>query len=245
MNKVALVTGASRGIGRQIAIDLSKAGYEIIINYNKSHEKAKDLVDKIRSNGYKAQIYRADVSQENQVIEMFDYIYKTYGRLDLLVNNAGVALDGSLLTDTSTDDWNYVIDSNLRSVYLYSREALKIMQPQHDGKIINIASMWGEVGGSCEVIYSASKAGVIGLTKALAKEVGPSGIRVNCVSPGVIMTDMMEGYTEDDLACLRDETPIMELGKVGDISSMVLYLASKEAGFITGQIMSVNGGIVI
>ena len=199
MNKVALVTGASRGIGRQIAIDLSKAGYEIIINYNKSHEKAKDLVDKIRSNGYKAQIYRADVSQENQVIEMFDYIYKTYGRLDLLVNNAGVALDGSLLTDTSTDDWNYVIDSNLRSVYLCSREALKIMQPQHDGKIINIASMWGEVGGSCEVIYSASKAGVIGLTKALAKEVGPSGIRVNCVSPGVIMTDMMEGYTEDDL----------------------------------------------
>lgn len=160
MNKVALVTGASRGIGRQIAIDLSKAGYEIIINYNKSHEKAKDLVDKIRSNGYKAQIYRADVSQENQVIEMFDYIYKTYGRLDLLVNNAGVALDGSLLTDTSTDDWNYVIDSNLRSVYLCSREALKIMQPQHDGKIINIASMWGEVGGSCEVIYSASKAGV-------------------------------------------------------------------------------------
>lgn len=245
MNKVALVTGASRGIGRQIAIDLSKAGYEIIINYNKSHEKAKDLVDKIRSNGYKAQIYRADVSQENQVIEMFDYIYKTYGRLDLLVNNAGVALDGSLLTDTSTDDWNYVIDSNLRSVYLCSREALKIMQPQHDGKIINIASMWGEVGGSCEVIYSASKAGVIGLTKALAKEVGPSGIRVNCVSPGVIMTDMMEGYTEDDLAYLRDETPIMELGKVGDISSMVLYLASKEAGFITGQTMSVNGGIVI
>ena len=245
MNKVALVTGASRGIGRQIAIDLSKAGYEIIINYNKSHEKAKDLVDKIRSNGYKAQIYRADVSQENQVIEMFDYIYKTYGRLDLLVNNAGVALDGSLLTDTSTDDWNYVIDSNLRSVYLCSREALKIMQPQHDGKIINIASMWGEVGGSCEVIYSASKAGVIGLTKALAKEVGPSGIRVNCVSPGVIMTDMMEGYTEDYLACLRDETPIMELGKVGDISSMVLYLSSKEAGFITGQIMSVNGGIVI
>lgn len=245
MNRVALITGASRGIGRQVAIDLAKEGYRVIINYNKSHEKAIEVDKIIRSDGYRSEIYRADVSDEGQVVGMFNHIRDEYGRLDILVNNAGVALDGKLLTDTSTKEWTYVMDSNLKSVYLCTREALKIMVAEHDGSIINISSMWGQVGGSCEAIYSASKAGVIGLTKALAKEVGPAGVRVNCICPGVIMTDMMEGYTDDDLNSLKEETPIMDLGNTKDISSMLVYLSSDKARFITGQVIGVNGGIVI
>ena len=245
MSKIALVTGGSRGIGRQIAIDLASSGYEVIVNYNKSEEKAREVEKKILEMGGKVHLYRADVSQEDKVVEMFNYLASTHLRLDLLVNNAGVALEGELLADSSLDEWNYVMDSNLKSVYLCSREALRIMQVNHYGNIINISSMWGQVGGSCEAIYSASKAGVIGLTKALAKEVGPSGIRVNAVAPGVIMTDMMDGYTEEDLKDLKYQTPLMELGTVKDVSSTVVYLASDQAKFITGQVLGVNGGMVI
>ena len=245
MDKIALVTGGSRGIGRQIVIDLADLGYEIILNYNKSEEKAKEVEEYILEKGQNVHLYRADVSIESQVIEMFQHVLSVYGKLDLLVNNAGVALEGGVLTDSSLDEWNYVMDSNLKSVYLCSREALKIMQADHKGNIINISSMWGQVGGSCEVIYSASKAGIIGLTKAMAKEVGPSGIRVNAVAPGVIMTDMMDGYTEEDLRELKYQTPLMELGTVKDVSSMVVYLASDQAKFITGQVLGVNGGMVI
>ncbi|MEG0250178.1 MAG: SDR family oxidoreductase [Peptostreptococcus sp.] len=244
MKKIAIVTGGSRGIGRQICIDLAKNNYKVIINYNKSEKCAQELKQMLEDEGCEVDTYPANVSNGDEVKGLIDYCIQRYGNLDLLVNNAGISMEG-LITDMSEEEWDSLINTNLKSVFLCSKEALKVMVSNHSGKIINLASMWGVTGGSCEVAYSASKAGVIGFTKALAKEVGPSGVNVNAVAPGVIMTDMMSSFSEDDVNELKEDTPLMKLGYPEDVAAMVLFLASEKADFITGQIIGVNGGFVI
>ena len=244
MKKTAIVTGGSRGIGRQICIELAENGYNVVINYNNSEKKAEELKSLLTERGCSVEIFRADVSKSDDVREMFRFCLGKFENIDLLVNNAGISSEG-LITDLDEEEWDRVVNTNLKSVFLCSREALKTMISNHSGKIINVSSMWGVTGGSCEVAYSASKAGVIGFTKALAKEVGLSGINVNAVAPGVIMTDMMNDFTEEDVQALKEETPLMKLGYPKDIADTVLFLASEKADFITGQIIGVNGGFVI
>ena len=239
-----LITGASRGIGAACAEAFAKAGYDVAVNYCRSEDKALALVNRIKALGARAFAVRADVSDSAQVRAMFGTVKAELGAPEVLVNNAGISMFG-LLTDLSDDDWNRMIASDLSSVFYCCRAALPDMIRARKGSIINIASMWGEVGASCEAAYSAAKAGVIGLTKALAKEVGPSGVRVNAVSPGVVMTDMMSGFTDDDIEALKAETPLEALGTPGDIAEAVLFLASDKARFITGHVMSVNGGMII
>ncbi|MBQ3285103.1 MAG: 3-oxoacyl-ACP reductase FabG [Ruminococcus sp.] len=241
---VVLITGASRGIGAACALAFAREGYDVAINYCRSEEKANQLVTEIKALGARAFAVCADVGDSAQVKEMFEAVRRELGSVDVLVNNAGIAHTG-LLTDLTDDEWKRLIDTDLSGTFYCCREALKDMILAHSGAIVNIASMWGEVGASCEAAYSAAKAGVIGLTKALAKEVGPSGICINAVSPGVIMTDMMAEYTDDDLAALKEETPLNALGTPGDIADAVVFLASTKAKFITGQVLGVNGGIVI
>ena len=239
-----LITGASRGIGAQCALSFAKAGYDVALNYCRSEAKALALVKEIEALGVRAFAVQADVADSAQVKGMFDAVRAELGAVDVLVNNAGIAHVG-LLTDMTDDEWRRLIDTDLSGTFYCCREALSDMIRAHSGVIVNIASMWGEVGASCEAAYSAAKAGVIGLTKALAKEVGPSGVRVNAVSPGVVMTDMMAGFSDDDVAALKDETPLTSLGSPEDIADAVLFLASEKARFITGQVLSVNGGMVI
>ena len=239
-----LITGASRGIGAQCALAFAREGYDVAVNFCHSEEKASALVKEIQALGVRATAVCADVSDSAQVKKMFESVRAELGTVDILVNNAGIAHVG-LLTDTTDDEWRQLLDTNLSGAFYCCREALRDMIRAHSGVIVNIASMWGEVGASCEAAYSAAKAGVIGLTKALAKEVGPSGVRVNAVSPGVVMTDMMGGFSDEDVAALKEETPLTALGSPGDIADMVLYLASEKARFITGQVFSVNGGMVI
>lgn len=198
----------------------------------------------MREEGYQVEIFKADVSKQDQVKAMFDFCMDRFGSIDVLVNNSGIRYEG-LITDMNEEDWDRIIDTNLKSVFLCSKEALKHMISNHSGKIINISSMWGQVGASCEVAYSASKAGMIGFTKALAKEVGPSGINVNAIAPGVIMTDMMKDFGQSDIDYLKDETPLMRLGQPEDIANLVSFLVSDKADFITGQVLASNGGFVI
>lgn len=244
MSKTVLVTGGSRGIGAEIAKQFAQNGYNVAINYNHSDDKALALKNEITANGGIAKVFKANVGDYNAVKQMTENIYATFGFIDVLVNNAGISQQ-ILFTDITPEQWATMINTNLTSVYNCCNCVLPKMISQHKGCIINIASMWGETGGSCEVHYSSAKAGVIGLTKALAKEVGPSNIRVNCVSPGVVMTDMMSSFTKETLDELTDETPLCKLGKSTDIANAVLFLADEKASFITGQVLSVNGGILI
>ena len=240
MRKV-LITGASRGIGRAIAAAFAEAGYSVIINYNKSEDKATSLCREIAEQfGAECRAVKADVSDAAQVREMF----RSVGAVDALVNNAGVSSQ-KLFTDISDADWRETVGVILDGAFYCCREALPAMIARKSGVIINISSMWGEVGASCEVHYSAAKAGVIGLTKALAKEVGLSGIRVNCIAPGVIKTDMLNAFGKEDLDALKAETPLNRLGTPGDIAAAAVFLASDKASFITGQVLGVNGGFVI
>lgn len=241
--KTALVTGGAKGIGSAICRALAIDGYKIAINYNSSQTEAVDLKNEL-SAITEVEIFKADVSDSKQVKEMFSEIEKVFGCVDVLVNNAGIA-EQMLFTDITDETWQKMINVNLSGAFYCCREALKFMINKKSGRIINIASMWGETGASMEVHYSASKAGLIGLTKALAKEVGLSGVTVNAVSPGVIMTDMMKSFSEDDIAVLKDETPLNSLGTAENVADAVSFLASEKADFITGQVISVNGGFVI
>lgn len=239
--KTVLITGASRGIGKAIASAFAKEGYSIIINYNRSGQKAQSLADNLTNTyGVMCSAVKADVSNPDEVRAMFEKA----GGVDVLINNAGVSSQ-KLFTDITDDNWRETIGTNLDGVFYCCRSALPFMISRKSGVIINISSMWGEVGASCEVDYSASKAGVIGLTKALSKEVAPSGIRVNCIAPGVIMTDMMKDYDDKTISELRTETPLGRLGTPEDIASAAVFLASDRASFITGQTLGVNGGFVI
>lgn len=243
MKKTVLITGASRGIGNAIAKEFAINGYNVLANYNNSEREAKELEKELLEKGCSIKLFKADVSKSDEANKMIEYCLKEFGDLDVLVNNAGISQD-KLFTDITDEEWDKMMSVNVTSVFNCSRKALQHMIWEKKGSIINITSMWGETGGSCEVHYSASKAAIIGMTKALAKEVGPSNIRVNAVSPGVIMTDMCSYYGEDTLNELKEETPLMKLGKVEDIAETVYFLAEK-GGFITGQIIGVNGGMVI
>lgn len=241
--KTALVTGGAKGIGAEICRVLAKDGFAIALNYNSSSDSALLLQEEL-SKITEVQIFKADVSDSEQVKNMFSDIKTVFGGVDALVNNAGIAQQ-ALFTDITDDMWQKMLGVNLTGVFNCCREALKYMINKKSGSIVNIASMWGETGGSLEVHYSAAKAGVIGLTKALAKEVGLSGITVNAVSPGVIMTDMTSQFSKEDLEALKDETPLNTLGQPKNVADAVAFLVSDKASFITGQILSVNGGFVI
>lgn len=243
--KTVLVTGASRGIGASIAVAFAQQGCAVVINYNNSKEKAENLA-KIILDSYKvpALAVKCDVSDYNQVQKMFDTVNDSLGGVDVLINNAGISSQ-KLFTDLLPEDWKNTMSINLDSMFYCCKLALPYMISKKSGVIINISSMWGQAGASCEVHYSTAKAGVIGLTKALAKEVAPSGIRVNCIAPGVIMTDMMSSFDEQTLNELKEETPLQKLGTPKNIADAAVFLASSKAEFITGQILGVNGGFVI
>lgn len=244
MSRVALITGASRGIGRSIALELAKTGISVAINYYSSSEKAKELLDEIRSFNQNANIYKADVSNDNEVSTMIHKIESDFGEIDIAVNNAGISQIG-LFTDMTSNERDRMIGVNLIGAINVCKAVLPNMIHYKCGNIINISSMWGEVGASCEVVYSAAKAGLIGFTKALAKEVAPSGIRVNCISPGIIDTDMNSELSQSDIYELINNIPLKRIGTPKDIAKAVKFLISDEASYITGQILSVNGGIVI
>lgn len=244
MSDTVLITGASRGIGAAIATQFALSGVHTVLNCIRSVDKANLLAQELRNKGADVTVLSADVSDSKAVDEMFSRIEKMFGGVDILVNNAGIA-QSKLFTDITDEDWNRMISVNLTGVFNCCRRALPFMVRKHSGRIINISSMWGQVGGSCEVHYSAAKAGVIGLTKALAQEVGLSGITVNCIAPGVIQTDMLSDYSDEDLNALKDETPTGTLGTPQDVARAVSFFADKKSSFITGQVLGVNGGFVL
>ncbi len=240
--QTALITGASRGIGSAIARRLAADGFRIIVNYHTAEKQAEYLAAQLNNTHGKGStvLYRADVSDREQVERMF----RAAGGVDVLVNNAGIAQQ-KLFTDITEQDWNRMFDVDVKGVFHCCQCALPYMIHQKRGKIINISSMWGQVGASCEVHYSAAKAAVIGLTKALAKEVGPSGIQVNCIAPGVIQTEMNAKLDESTIDELKEETPLGVIGSAEDIAAAVSFLAGENSNFITGQILGVNGGMII
>ena len=243
--KTAVVTGASRGIGAAIAVAMAKNGYNVILGYKENKERAEQLAEVLISGyGVAAFAVKADVSVSKEADELIETAYRNFGRIDVLVNNAGIA-GFKLFTDITDEDWAQMIGTNLTGVFNCSRAAAKYMINAKSGSIVNISSMWGQVGASCEVHYSASKAGVIGLTQALAKELAPSNVRVNCICPGVIKTDMLKDISEETIDSLVDETPIGRIGTPKDIADSVAFLCSDGASFITGQVLGVNGGFVI
>lgn len=243
--KTAVVTGASRGIGAACAVAMAKNGYNVVLGYKNNKERAEKLAEVLVSGyGIAALAVKADVSVSAEAEALIEVGYKNFGRIDVLVNNAGIAQQ-KLFTDITDEDWQEMIGTNLTGAFNCSRAAAKYMISAKRGSIVNISSMWGQVGASCEVHYSAAKAGLIGMTKALAKELAPSDVRVNCICPGVISTDMMADFDDETVSSLVEETPIGRLGKPKDIADAVAFLCSDEASFITGQVLGVNGGFVI
>lgn len=242
--KNILITGASRGIGASCTRILAERGYNIIANYNKSKNEAEILYKELQEKGCSIEIFKADICKRNEVKAMVDFCINKFKRIDVLINNAGISQE-KLFIDITDEDWSNMIDINLKGAFICSQETLKYMISEKLGKIINISSMWGIVGASCEVHYSVAKAGLIGMTKSLAKEVGPSNIQVNAIAPGVIETGMLGGFTKEDLNSLKEETPLMRLGKPEDIANSVEFLVSDKSDFITGQVISINGGFVI
>ena len=237
MNKIVLITGASRGIGREIAKSLSQKGYQIIANYNKSVEQAQ----KLREENINIDIYKADVSNREEVHKMVQYINK-YHKIDILINNAGIS-ESKVFTDVTDQDWNNMINNNLYSAFCTTQEVLNEMIKRKEGCIINISSIWGIVGSSCETIYSITKAGIDAMTKSLAKELGPSNIRVNSIAPGIIDTDMNKIYNKKEIEDIKKEIPLEKIGKTTDIAKCVNWLVEDE--YTTGQIISINGGWII
>lgn len=238
--ETVLITGASRGIGRETAKLFSKNGFNVVINYNKSEKDALELLSEIKN----AAAIRADVSNRKEVFEMIEKANSIFGGIDILVNNAAVA-GQVLFQDISEEEWDRIFDTNVKGAFNCTQAVLPHMLHKKSGKIINISSIWGITGASCEVHYSASKAALIGFTKALAKELGPSGITVNCVAPGIINTDMNSSIPNEVMDALKEETPLRKIGYPEDIANTIFFLASKKADFITGQVISPNGGFLI
>ena len=242
MEKIAIVTGASRGIGKTIAKELAKKNIKVIANYNNSKEMAENLKKELESEGYEIDIFKADVSKKEECKKIVEYAINKYKKIDILINNAGID-KVQLITDVEEEDWNKIINTNLYSAFCMCQEVLPNMIRNKNGCIINISSIWGMVGSSTEVVYSISKAGMDGLTKALAKEVGPSNIRVNSIAPGYIETDMNNEYTETEKKEIMNTIPLEKLGQTIDIAKCVNWLI--EDNYTTGQIISINGGWVI
>ena len=245
MPSTVLLTGASRGIGAACARRFARDGWSVAVHYYKSEAEALALTEELRAAGAEAVPVRGDLSDPAQAARAVEGAQAALGHLDALVCNAGVALPVQLLTDTTDDQWRRVMGTDLDGVFFTLRAAIPGMVSRKRGAIVTISSMWGVTGGSCEAPYSAAKAGVIGLTKALAKELGPSGIRVNCVAPGAIETDMTAFLTPEDRAALADEAPLGRMGAPEEVAEAVRFLAGEEARFITGQVLRVDGGMVI
>lgn len=244
MSRTVIVTGASRGIGRAAARLFARKGYSTVVNYHRSEQEALSLIQSLTQEGCSVLAVRADVSDPIQVKGLFQKTQEVFGGLDVLINNAGVAQTG-LLTDCTPGQWDRIFDVNVKGTFLCCQQAVPLFLREHRGKIVNVSSIWGITGASCEAAYSASKAALIGLTKALAKELGPSGIQVNCVAPGVVDTQMNANLTPADLDALKEETPLGVIGSPEDIARSIYFLASSESDFITGQVLSPNGGFLI
>ena len=243
MKKVALITGSSRGIGRAEAITLARDGYAVCVNCVEREDKAQELVDMLRSNGCETMWYKADVSDSTAVKQMVAAIEEKLGAVTLLVNNAGIAKQ-CLFQDMTEDYWRHIFDVNLNGAFNTIQAVLPNMLHEHSGCIINTSSIWGQHGASCEVAYSATKHAIIGLTRSLAQELAPTNIRVNCVAPGVIDTDMVQVLGTETLDALAEDTPVGRLGRPEDIAAVVSFLASDAASFITGQVITSDGGFI-
>ena len=244
MKKVALVTGSSRGIGRAVALALAREGYAVCINYYKRKDLADELAALLRSEGHEAIAVQADVSKRAEVNAMVAQCERELGKVTLLVNNAGVA-GQELFQDVTDEMWERYFGVNLNGARNTILAVLPGMLHEKSGCIVNISSMWGQHGASCEVPYSCTKHALIGLTRSLALEVAPSGIRVNCVAPGVIEADMVKVLGEGPLKALAEQTPLGRLGRPEDIAEAVVYLASDKASFVTGQVLAVDGAFVL
>ena len=242
MEKIALITGASRGIGRATARRLAHEGYTVAVNYHVRQDCADSLVAELAAEGLRAAAFQADVADRAQVEDMVRRVEDTFGPVSLLVNNAGVA-GQALFQDVTEEMWRRYFGVNIDGAFHTIQAVLPPMLREHAGCIVNVSSMWGQVGASCEACYSATKGAVLALTKALAQELGPSGIRVNCVSPGVILTDMVANVAPEVLAELAQEAPLGKNGTPEDVAQAMVYLAG--AGFVTGQNLPVNGGFVL
>ena len=243
MKQVALITGSSRGIGRAEAIKLAHDGYAVCINCVEREDKAQEAVEQLVSGGCEAMWYKADVADSTAVKQMVAAIEEKLGAVTLLVNNAGIAKQ-CLFQDMSEDYWRHIFDVNLNGAFNTIHAVLPNMLHEHSGCIINTSSIWGQHGASCEVAYSATKHAIIGLTRSLAQELAPTNIRVNCVAPGVIDTDMVQVLGEETLAALAGDTPVGRLGRPEDIAAVVSFLASDAASFITGQVITSDGGFM-
>lgn len=244
MNRTVLVTGASRGIGRAAAELFARRGYNVVLGCNRHKRQALEFSEQLNAAGLQTAVLQGDLSQPQEAEALVQGAAELFGGLDVLVNNAGISRTG-LFTDFTPAQWREVQAVNLDSVFYCARAAAKLMIPRQAGSIVNVSSIWGVTGASCEAAYSASKAAVIGLTKALAKELGPSSIRVNCVAPGVVDTEMNASLGEAVLDGLAEETPLGRIGRPEEIAAAIFFLAGEEASFITGQILGVNGGFLI
>lgn len=240
MSKTVLVTGSSRGIGAAIAELFYENGYNVAINYNKSEKDAKALLEKLPG----SLLLKGDVSSEEDVKNMIEQTVAHFGKIDVLINNAGISQTG-LLQDISLEEWEKLFSINVTGTFLTSKYAVKNMLANHNGKIINVSSIWGISGASCESCYSASKGAVIAFTKALAKELGASNITVNCIAPGFIDTDMNKNISKEDTKAFCEETPLGRIGTPDEVARAAFFLASENADFITGQILGVDGGAII
>lgn len=238
-SKVAIVTGGAKGIGAEIVRTLAENGYIVILNYNNSKVQAEELKNEMLQKGFNIEVVKADVSNRNEVNSLIEFAIKKFKKIDILVNNAGISLEG-LFTDVSEEMWQKIINVNLNSVFNCTQEVLKYMIKEKSGRIINISSIWGETGASCEVAYSTTKAAINGMTKALAKEVGLSNIRVNTIAPGIINTDMNSRLSYEELEQIKEQIPLNRIGNTKDIARCVKWLVEDE--YTTGQIISINGG---
>ena len=236
--ETVFITGGSRGIGKSMVELFSQNGYAVAFTYKNSKEEAQTLASKTG-----AIAIRADSASESDVVRAVKYAQERLGSIYCLINNSAIS-SVSMLTDLTLDEWNNTVAVNMTGAFLYSKAVIPDMVSKKCGRIINVSSMWGLVGSSCEVHYSATKAGLIGMTKALAKELGPSGITVNAIAPGVINTDMNSALSADDLDALRDETPLVRIGEPNDVARVALFLAGEGASFITGDVINVSGGFV-
>ena len=237
--RTVIVTGAAKGIGKAIAKEFANKGYNVVINYKTSEEAAMKLKEELTNQGKTVEIYKADVSKKEEVKGLIDFAINRFSKIDVLINNAGIS-EIIPFTDIGEENWNKMIDNNLKSVYLTTKAAIEDMLKYKEGHIINISSVWGISGASCEVHYSAAKAGVIGFTKALAQEMGPSNIRINAIAPGIIDTDMNKELSKEELTEIEKEIPLGKTGKAEDVAKLAVFLA--ESNYITGQIIRVDGG---
>lgn len=239
VNKIVVVTGSSRGIGAEIVKLLAKSGHTVILNYNKSEDCAKSVENELKNLGYAVDIFKADVSKKEEAESLVKFAVNKYGKIDVLINNAGIS-QTKLFTDITDEDWQNMMNNNLNSAFYCTREAVKNMIHNKQGLIINMSSIWGVTGASMEVHYSTAKAGLIGFTKALAKELGPSNIRVNAIAPGIIDTDMCSEYSVKEKDKIKEEIPLERIGTAENIAKCVKWLI--EDDYVTGEVISINGG---